>query len=171
MLSRRLARLHGLPCVHVDTLQFLPDLRVRPLEETRAALRAAEAGECWLIDGYGPLDMIENRFALADRVVFVDLPKWRHLWWLTKRQVSLLWSSRSELPEGSNELTWTHTRKLYRTLLGMDRGMNPELRRIFARPVHAGRVVTIRSMEDWRRVYRDGVGAAKATRVPATNRR
>jgi hypothetical protein len=158
-LSRRLAEVHGLPCTHVDSLQYLPDLSVRPLEETRARLRSVEAGERWLIDGYGPLDLLEARMRAADRVVFVDFPRWRHLWWLTKRQLSLLVRGRrrSELPEGANELGWRHTRKLYKTLLGMDRGMNPELRRILARPVYAGRVVHVRTPSEWRRVYRDGL--------------
>lgn len=157
-LSRRLARVHRLTCTHVDSLQFRPDLSVRPLDETRALLRAVEAEERWLIDGYGPLDLLEPRLRRADRIVFVDFPRWRHIWWLTKRQLKLLFTRRrTEFPEGSDERSWAHIRKLYKTLVGMDRGMNPELRRILARSNFEGRVVTVCTLADWRRVYRDGV--------------
>lgn len=118
-----------------------------------------EDGGQWLIDGYGPLDLLEPRLQRAERIVFVDFPRWRHLWWLTKRQLRLLVARRrTEFPEGSDERSWRHIRKLYKTLLGMDRGMNPELRRILARPSYAGRVIHVRSLAEWKRVHRDGVG-------------
>jgi hypothetical protein len=47
-------------------------MKMRPLLETREALLAATAQDKWLVDGYGPLDLIEKRFQAADVVVYVD---------------------------------------------------------------------------------------------------
>src|SRR6476469_9572348 len=102
-------------------------MKIRPLPETRAALNEITAQENWLIDGYGPLDMIEKRFGLADVVVFIDFHLSRHIWWCTKRQIQSFWSKRSELPEGCNEATWEHTVKLFKALWRVHKQMRPEL--------------------------------------------
>lgn len=156
-LSRRLAEIHGLPLTHVDSLQFLPGMKIRPLNETRQTLREISEGGAWLIDGYGPLDLIEKRFQAADHVVFVDLPIWRHYWWCTKRQLQNFWSRREELPEGCDERTWEHTKKLYKTLWQMHTKMRPELLRIFARENLRGKMIFVRSLRDWHRLAAQGV--------------
>lgn len=159
-LSRKLAHLHGLPLTHVDQLQFLPGMKIRPLPETRKTLLEITAQEAWLIDGYGPLDLLEKRFQAADRVVFIDFPLWRHLWWLSKRQgAALLGFSRRELPEGCSERSWAHTRKLYQTLWRMHRQMRPELLRIFAREPLKHKMVFIRDLRAWKKLSQEGLPA------------
>jgi adenylate kinase family enzyme len=156
-LSQVLAARYQLPLTHVDSLQFLPGMKMRPLLETREALLAATAQDKWLVDGYGPLDLIEKRFQAADVVVYVDFPIWRHYWWLSKRQVSNLWSRRAELPEGCSELTWEHTRKLYKTLWQIHTKMRPELLRIFARKNLHEKVLIIRTMKQWNDLFEKGL--------------
>lgn len=156
-LSRRLARQHGVPLVHVDTLQFLPGMKIRPLDETRRALKEVTEQEHWLIDGYGPLDLIEKRFQRADWVVFVDFPLWRHYWWCTKRQIKNIWSRREELPEACNELTLEHTAKLYKTLWQMHTKMRPELLRIFAREPLRHKMIYVRTLPEWRTLAKQGL--------------
>src|SRR4051794_21063442 len=80
-LSRRLAEIHQLPLTHVDSVQFLAGLNVRPLDQTRPLLNDLADAPRWLIDGFGPMDVIARRFEQADRIVFVDFPLWRHYWW------------------------------------------------------------------------------------------
>jgi len=155
-LSQVLAARYELPLTHVDSLQFLPGMKMRPLPETRQALLMVSTQEKWLIDGYGPLDLIEKRFQAADLVVYIDFPIWRHFWWLTKRQISNLWSRRSELPEGCSELTWEHTRKLYKTLWQIHTKMRPELLRIFARENLRQKVLIIRTVKQWHEVFEKG---------------
>lgn len=156
-LSRRLGELHGVPVTHVDTIQFVAGMNVRPLAETRAILGEITAREKWLIDGFGPLDMIDARFEKAERVIFVDFPLWRHYWWCTKRQVKSLWSPRRELVEGCNEATIKHTIKLFKTLWKVHYGMKPELMKIFNRASIAPKMIYIRSLKDWNRIYRAGL--------------
>jgi len=156
-LSRHLARAHQVPLIHVDSVQFLPGMKIRPLNETRDVLKSMTDQEHWLIDGYGPLDLIEKRFQMADFVVFVDFPIWRHYWWCTKRQLKNLWSRREELPEGCNELTYEHTKKLYKTLWQMHTKMRPELLRIFARDHLKNKMIYIRTLKEWRQLAESGL--------------
>lgn len=156
-LSRNLAQLHGVPITYVDQIQFFPGMKIRPLQETRDALKKITEQEHWLIDGYGPLDLIEKRFQMSDHVVFVDFPIWRHYWWCTKRQIQNIWSRREELPEGCNELTWEHTMKLYRTLWQMHTKMRPELLRIFARDNLKNKMIYVKDLKQWRELARHGI--------------
>jgi adenylate kinase family enzyme len=156
-LSRSLAALYDLPLTHVDTIQFGAGMTLRPHAETRAKLREVAQQEKWLIDGFGPLDLIEERFQLADKIVFVDLPLWRHAWWCTKRQISNLWSPRRELGEESRELTVEHTMRLYKGLLRNHEKMRPELLKIFARENLIAKMTMIRNIEEWNRAFREGL--------------
>lgn len=155
-LSRRLSQMHQLPVTHVDGIQFLPGMKIRPQSETREILGEITAQEKWIIDGYGPLDLIEKRFLLTDRIVFVDFSLWRHIWWCVKRQIQSLWTRRAELPESCNEATWSHTFKLFKTLWQIHTKMRPELLRIFGREPFKNKIIHIRSLAQWNELYRDG---------------
>lgn len=155
-LSRRLAQLYHLPLTHVDAIQFVADLKIRPYKESIAILSEIQNQSAWIIDGYGPLDIIQQRFQLADKIVFIDFPLWRHYWWCTKRQVLSLWKPRAELPAGSREATWAHTVKIYKTLWRVHKQMRPELIRILARDSIRDKVLTIRTRGEWGHLFREG---------------
>ena len=156
-LSRRLGEIHQLPVTHVDSIQFIPGMQIRPMEETRKILGEITAQENWLIDGYGPLDMIEKRFMMADKIIFVDFPLARHYWWCTKRQIKSLWSRRSELPEGCNEASWAHTVKLFKTLWRVHTQMRPELIRILKRDGLRDKVLFITKFTQWKAIFNGGI--------------
>lgn len=158
-LSHRLAEIYSLPLIHVDSIQFLPGMKIRPLDETRKKLSEVTGQEQWIIDGHGPLDQIQSRFDAADRIVFVDLPVRVHFCWLTKRQIQSLWCRRPELPSGCSERNFTHTRKLYRTLWKIHRKMRPELLRIFARPELKRKVIRIQTVGELNEIARTGLPA------------
>ena len=61
-LSRKLAERYELPLTHVDSIQFLPGLKLRNPDETRKTLQEISERDMWIIDGYGPLKIIEKRF-------------------------------------------------------------------------------------------------------------
>ncbi|MGZ3649924.1 MAG: hypothetical protein ACXVB9_03680 [Bdellovibrionota bacterium] len=148
-LSRRLAARHDLPLTHVDSIQFLPGLKVRPQDETRRELNRIAEGDRWLIDGFGPLDVMERRFELASRIIFVDFPLWRHYWWATKRQVKSRRHPRPELPPGCEEGTLTHTWQLYRVLWRVHTVIRPQLREIFSRTEISSKVLLIKTPLEW----------------------
>ncbi|MBV2169807.1 MAG: hypothetical protein KUL82_13970 [Bdellovibrio sp.] len=156
-LSRRLAEIHCLPLTHVDAIQFVAGMKIRPHAESIAILNQVQNQDSWIVDGYGPLDIIEKRFLLADHIVFIDFPLWRHYWWCTKRQIKNLWSRRQELPEGCEERNLSHTLKLYKTLWRVHKQMRPELLRIFGREKLRSKMVYIRTKADWDRVFRKGI--------------
>ena len=156
-LSRRLAQLHDLPLTHVDSIQFLSGLRIRPFGESVSLLKRIESNDSWLIDGYGPLDLIEARFDQADRVVFIDLPLWQHFWWAFKRQIKSLWWPRPELPAGSKEFNFLHTKKLINTLWNMHQRMRPELLKIFAQEKLRDKMIFIKNKKQWRHYFVNGL--------------
>jgi len=157
LLSRRLSQLHNLPLTHVDAIEFLPGLKRRSAAESIDQLRTIEQQDSWLIDGYGPLDLIQHRFALADAIVFIDLPITLHFWWTLKRQIKNIWSPRAELPPGCQELGLDHTKRLFKSLLNMHRNMRPELLKLFSRENLKHKVIYIRNRREWKKCFRDGL--------------
>lgn len=157
-LARRLSEIYSLPLTHVDSIQFLPGMNIRPLDETRKTLAEVTNSSEWIIDGHGPLDQIENRFMIADRIVFVDLPLRTHYWWFTKRQIQNLWSRRPELPEGCSELSLKHTKKVIQSMWKMHQQMRPQLIRIFAKEELKAKIVWIQSLKQWKQVFSQGLG-------------
>ena len=152
-LCRHLQVQFQLPLTHIDSLQFNSQLEVLPLNHIRGLLQQIEQQDNWIIDGFGPLDMLEARLQKADLVVFVDLPRWRHIWWLTLRQIKVAFNPRPELPSGSQEWRWQHMRKLYQTLNKVDRLMLPELRRILSRPHYHKKLIHIKSLQQLNSFY------------------
>lgn len=147
-LARRLGELRSLPVYHVDSYQFTQDLQIRPHSETIHDLRHIQQLKSWIIDGYGPLDILIERLENSDFIVFVDLPLWRHILWTIKRQIFNIWSPRTELPAGANELSFHHTIKLFRSLWKIHTKMRPEMLRILARDSLCTRVIRIGSVHE-----------------------
>lgn len=156
-LSRSLAQRYQLPLLHIDSIQFLPGMKIRAQAETKAAIEKVTQQEKWIVDGFGPLDILEKRFASADSIVMIDFPLWRHYWWCAKRQVSNLWSRRQELPEDCSEISWDHTRKLLKTLKQIHTKMRPELLRILDRPENKNKTILIRTLQEWKNLDLQGL--------------
>lgn len=153
ILSRKLSEFYKIPVTHIDSIQFLPGMVVRPLDETRKILKEITLQENWLIDGFGPLDLLEERFLMADKIIFIDLPLWRHYWWCTKRQIKSFKVKRAELPEGCNEATLKHTVKLFQTLWRVHKKMKPELMKIFNKEKIKPKMIYIKNLEQWENLY------------------
>lgn len=156
-ISRRLGELHQVPVCHVDSHQFLPSLKLRPLEETRARVREVTAMESWLVDGYGPLDILEERLKLADVILFIDLPLRTHYFWAAKRVITNFWSRRAELPKGVSELNLSHTLKLFQTIRRIHEKMRPEMLKILNRSEFKNKTIWIQDRKRWEQIYRHGL--------------
>jgi len=71
-----LSRATGLPIVHFDRLFWRPGWILAPEEESRPAVAEAVAADRWILDGnFHGLGADDPRFARADIVVFLDLPR------------------------------------------------------------------------------------------------
>ncbi|MFN3455030.1 MAG: hypothetical protein ACK41T_08735 [Pseudobdellovibrio sp.] len=155
--SLELSKIYRLPVLHVDSIQFLPGMLIRPYSETIHIINETTDHQSeWIIDGYGPLDILEKRLGLSDKIVFIDLPLWRHYFWLIKRQIKNLWTPRKELPEGCHELSYKHTKKLLRTVWQIHTKMRPELLRILSRKQYSCKLVVIKNKAQLKRLQKYG---------------
>jgi adenylate kinase family enzyme len=156
-LSRRLAEIYGLPLIHVDRLQYTDNLQLKPFKETIQLLQLEQKKASWVIDGFGPLDILEERLKLADIVVMIDLPVWRHYFWAVKRVIKNIFSGqRSELPPDCNERNIRHIAKLFKTIHQIHTKMRPEMLRILNRDVLKPKTILIRDLDQWSSIYKDG---------------
>lgn len=133
-LSHQLAEKYNLPVIHVDQIQYLEGLKFRPYQESIQILSNIHNQPEWIIDGFGPLDILEDRLRHADHIYMIDLPIYWHYLWAIKRVLSNLWQKqRSELPARSSERSLNHIFKLFKTIYQVHTKMRPELLRILAR--------------------------------------
>lgn len=74
-----------------------------PLDEVAHTRESWAAEDSWIIDGFGPCPVTDQRMGRADTIVYVDLPFRTHLWWATKRQIASVirrraWAGQSAPP-------------------------------------------------------------------------
>lgn len=151
-LSRHLAEKHALPLIHIDSIQFLPGLQLRPFQETEDILREKMSQDSWIVDGMGPLGSLQERFFAADRIVFVDLPISQIYRWALKRQFENLFWQRSELPKDCSELSWGHSKKLFSTIHKIHHQMRPELLKMLTDPFLAQKVIMVPSTDSLKKL-------------------
>ena len=142
-LARQLSERLGIPVTHIDTIQFDRNLNINDLHQTRNLLTQVQNQDDWIIDGQGPLDMFEGRFAKADQIIFIDLPIYMNFILLTFRIIKNVFSPRKELPLGHSELSWRHIKKQYRTTWAIHKKMRPELIRMLNRKEFKPKVMTL----------------------------
>ena len=142
-LARQLSERLGIPVTHIDTIQFDRNLNINDLHQTRNLLTQVQNQADWIIDGQGPLDMFEERFAKADQIVFIDVPIYMNFILLTFRIFKNFFSPRKELPSGHSEISWRHVKKQYRTTWAIHKKMRPELIRMLNRKEFKSKVMTL----------------------------
>ena len=155
ILARKIALKRRLPITHVDSIQYLSGFEPRPEEETRALLNKVAAENKWIIDGFGPIDVIERRFERADLIIFINFPMWRHYWWAAKRQLKSFRHPRSELPQGCSEASISHTIHLFKVLSKVNEHVIPVLKKMLSSPKLKNKVIEITSVEEWDLLYND----------------
>lgn len=158
-LSRELALKYNLPLTHVDSVQFLSGMKLKDPSETRKILESIANQDQWIIDGFGPLKIIEDRFQKSDVVVFIRFPLWRNYWWCIKRQIKALFTGkqRTELPDGCLESTIPQTLKLFKTIWNVHFGMWPQLDRIFLQNMYKNKIIYVRTVTDLNKMYKVGI--------------
>ena len=100
-LSRKLSEITDLPLYVLDKLQYRSGGVKVPEDEYKQAHGELIGSNQWVIDGFGSLDTVWQRLDQADSLVYVDLPIYRHFWWVTKRMVKGLFVPPEGWPEGS----------------------------------------------------------------------
>lgn len=89
-LCETIQRIHNLPYHSIDHIQWRENWTRVPREEAVDTITDIIDEDQWIIDGWGAMETIEERFKRSDTIVLVDLPLHIHLWWAFKRQI-LAW--------------------------------------------------------------------------------
>jgi adenylate kinase family enzyme len=107
-MCRKLSQALNIPLFPIDRIQWKPGWVAAAHDEIKTQHDIILAHEQWIIDGWGPWDLIEERFEVADTIIFVDHPLVVHYWWAIKRQLACIFVPRVDGPEGCPMLpvTW-----------------------------------------------------------------
>ena len=147
-LARALAELTGLPLYVVDMMQFRTGGAAVPHDEFLKAHAELLQRDAWIIDGYGSVKLSWERFSAADTLVYVDLPFFVHLGWITKRLVKGLFVTPPGWPEGSPVIS--SSLSSYRVLWSCHRHLTPKYRALVAEAASTKRVHHLRSAREMR---------------------
>ena len=159
VFSRQLADRTGLPLIHLDREFWRPGWEPTPEDEWEARVRALVGGNRWIMDGnYG--GTMDIRFAAADTIVFLDLPRVVCVTAAVWRSLRHRRASRPDMTEGNREkldpafLKW---------IWGDPRTRRPGILRKLAALPPSTDVVRLTS----RRAMRDWLAAVPAARASA----
>ena len=100
-LAKPLEGLTRLPLYPLDLIQYRVGGGKVPEEEYLEAHADLLRQDKWIIDRYGSAASAWERFAVADTLVYVDLPLFTHYWWVTKRLIESLLIIHEGWPERS----------------------------------------------------------------------
>ena len=115
-LCRKLGLALDIPLYPIDQMQWKPGWVTAPQAEIKAQHDRVLSQPQWIIDGWGPWDLIEARFEAADTIILVDHPLIVHYWWSLKRQFACIFKPRVDGPEGCPMLpvTWRLLKMIWR---------------------------------------------------------
>ncbi len=103
-LARELGALYGIPVLHLDTVQFLPNWRERPKDEQLRMVRDfMDENESWVIDGNYSNLLQARRLEEADKVLFLLFNRFSALARVVKRYRQYRGRSRPDMAEGCSE--------------------------------------------------------------------
>jgi hypothetical protein len=132
-------------------------MNLRDPAETRDILLSESNKPSWIIDGLGPLKIIEDRFKKSDLVIVIRIPLWVNLLWAVKRQIKSIFVSRKELPTGSNEASLINSIKLFKNIWNVQHGLWLQLDRIFLRDEYKHKVKYVSSLSALNYIIKNGL--------------
>lgn len=142
-LARRLADLTGLPFYPLDLIEFRVGGAKVPHDDYLKAHAELLQRERWIIDGFGCVASAWERFAVADTLIYIDLPRVVHYWRVTKRFVKGLYVTPEGWPE--NSPMWSSTLDSYRVIGRCHRHLTPRYRQFVADMATSKRVHHLQS--------------------------
>lgn len=107
-LARKLGEKYGVPVLHLDSVEFLPNWEKRPLtEKQRIVTEFLDGNDGWVVDGNYSKLSYERRMEEADELVIMDFGRISCLWRVVKRYRTYKNTTRPDMGEGCNEkLDW-----------------------------------------------------------------
>lgn len=150
-LSKRLAKMTGLPLIALDLLKYKRGGAEVPDEEYKAAHQEILQQKQWIIDGYGSLDTVWERLEVADTLVYVDMPVLLHYWWVTKRFLRGFIVPPESWPKDSPLLKGTLNS--YYTVWLCNKKLTPKYREYVNKAKRIKRVYHLQSPNDFEEFY------------------
>ena len=150
-LASRLAELTGLPLYCLDIIQFRAGI-YRPEDKNGGRLPDSEFLKLhaeiinrdeWIIDGYGSLASVWQRLAVADTLIYIDLPLLTHYRWVMKRLAKGVFRNPPGWPE--NSPVWVSTLLSLRTVWRCHRLLTPKYRQFATDARSSKRILHLRS--------------------------
>jgi hypothetical protein len=135
-LARAMAAQRRLPLTELDALLWEPGWRLVEPARFAAAHQAAIEAPRWIIEGLGTRDTIPARLARATEIWLIDLPLGVHLALAEARHAE--WTAGRLAHPPAGQATAPPFGALRRTMLEVDRGWMPELRRLAAEAARSG---------------------------------
>lgn len=162
-LSRELARVTGLPLIHLDSRFWKQGWVMTPRAEWERDQRRMIEDNAWIIDGnYG--STLDIRLEAADTVILLDLPRRLYIWRVVTRMLRsfLLRQKRDDMPPGCPErpdrnwfrflrYVWDFQRDARPGLLGQVADMSPDTRLLWLRGSEDVRALSRAVEEAWGR--------------------
>ena len=145
-LARELAAITGLPLQAIDELQYRPGGGEVPHEEYLRAHTTLVDRDEWIIDGFGCIKSVWERFEAADTLIHVDLPLGVHVLWVTKRLVKGLFVTPEGWPENSPIIS--SSIQSYRVLWPCHSRLTPKYRSYVSEVAQRKRVFHLRSRRE-----------------------
>lgn len=103
-LAARLGKLYGLPVLHLDCVEFLPNWEKRKLnEKQRIVADFMSSNDGWVIDGNYSALFREERLEQADMIVLLLFDRFSCLWRAFKRYRSFKGKTRPDMANGCCE--------------------------------------------------------------------
>jgi len=102
-LARALGEHYHIPVLHLDRVQFAPNWQERDREEAQRLVRDFMENPSWVIDGNYSKFAHERRLAEADRILFLDLPRFSCFFRAWKRYFQNRGRTRADMADGCAE--------------------------------------------------------------------
>lgn len=126
-LAKELAKITNLPLITIDKVMYKPGGEQIPHAEFLTVHSDLISRSEWIIDGYGCVPSAWERFAVADTLIYVDLPLYVHYFWVTKRFLKGIFVNPEGWPERSPIFRSTMTS--YRVAWLCHRKLTPRYRK------------------------------------------
>jgi adenylate kinase family enzyme len=125
VLCHKLSKALNIPLFPIDRIQWKPGWAPASYNEIKSQHDHILSQERWIVDGWGPWDLIKERFQAADTIIFVDHPLIIHYWWTLKRQFACIFAPRPDGPQGCPMLPMTWP--LLKMIWHIDHHARPQL--------------------------------------------
>lgn len=103
-LAEKLGELTGVPVLHLDKVQFLPDWKIRDLEEKQRLVEEfLDSHSSWIIDGNYTRLSHERRMEEADQIWILLFGRLTRFWRVYRRHRQYRGRQRPDMAEGCPE--------------------------------------------------------------------